>query len=367
MRGHPSGLRARASGTWGPSRGRLPAVSLPCVPHGLSQLQPPRTGRGWGHPHTVSDQGRERQAVTSELTDVPAAFLKAQLGALCAGNAGGPGLPPAQSGALGQARTAACRGVRPDPGLDRSGLPALGLGQVFMSPDLMNLLLGLLQPVPEQRTTLEKLVTDPWVTQPVNLADYTWEGVCGVSEPGERCGLRAREDEEGPQAASGSGEGERLPPPRVLDTDAGSVAGLSPTRHLRARSLAMALEGAGLVGACGEWHRQLQRRKWAAREEAAASPCSGACGSSAGTARASGHTLSAAAAGNPSREKRRVSDSRVAGARHGTFFFLQTVRFCPPRAWGQRAGRRAQRPRAPGEPPDASSLRVFPGPFVQRK
>lgn len=59
----------------------------------------------------------------------------------------------------------------------------------FMSPDLMNLLSGLLQPVPEQRTTLEKLVTDPWVTQPVNLADYTWEDVCGINKPGMRWDL----------------------------------------------------------------------------------------------------------------------------------------------------------------------------------
>lgn len=58
-----------------------------------------------------------------------------------------------------------------------------------MSPDLMKLIAGLLQPVPEQRVTLEKLVTDPWVTQPVNLADYTWEEVCGIHQPGERCGL----------------------------------------------------------------------------------------------------------------------------------------------------------------------------------
>lgn len=54
----------------------------------------------------------------------------------------------------------------------------------------MNLMSGLLQPVPEQRTTLEKLVTDPWVTQPVNLADYTWEEVCRVNKPGERCSPR---------------------------------------------------------------------------------------------------------------------------------------------------------------------------------
>ncbi|KAM8789019.1 PAS domain-containing serine/threonine-protein kinase [Rhynchonycteris naso] len=53
----------------------------------------------------------------------------------------------------------------------------------LVSEDLMTLLSGLLQPVPEQRITLEKLVTDPWVTQPINLADYTWEEVCGVNKP----------------------------------------------------------------------------------------------------------------------------------------------------------------------------------------
>uniref|UniRef100_A0A8C0D0K3 non-specific serine/threonine protein kinase n=1 Tax=Balaenoptera musculus TaxID=9771 RepID=A0A8C0D0K3_BALMU len=58
----------------------------------------------------------------------------------------------------------------------------------LVSEDLMNLMSGLLQPVPEQRTTLEKLVTDPWVTQPVNLADYTWEEVCRLNKPGERRG-----------------------------------------------------------------------------------------------------------------------------------------------------------------------------------
>ncbi|XP_059559807.1 PAS domain-containing serine/threonine-protein kinase isoform X3 [Myotis daubentonii] len=56
----------------------------------------------------------------------------------------------------------------------------------LVSEDLMNLMSGLLQPVPEQRTTLEKLVTDPWVTQPVNLADYTWEEVCGINKPESR-------------------------------------------------------------------------------------------------------------------------------------------------------------------------------------
>nr|XP_012422210.1 PREDICTED: PAS domain-containing serine/threonine-protein kinase [Odobenus rosmarus divergens] len=53
----------------------------------------------------------------------------------------------------------------------------------LVSEDLMNLMSGLLQPVPEQRTTLEKLVTDPWVTQPVNLANYTWDEVCRMNKP----------------------------------------------------------------------------------------------------------------------------------------------------------------------------------------
>uniref|UniRef100_U3FQK5 PAS domain-containing serine/threonine-protein kinase n=1 Tax=Callithrix jacchus TaxID=9483 RepID=U3FQK5_CALJA len=53
----------------------------------------------------------------------------------------------------------------------------------LVSKELMSLVSGLLQPVPEKRTTLEKLVTDPWVTQPVNLAEYTWEEVCQVNKP----------------------------------------------------------------------------------------------------------------------------------------------------------------------------------------
>lgn len=41
----------------------------------------------------------------------------------------------------------------------------------------MDLLSGLLQPFPEDRTTLEIVVEDPWVTQHVNLANYSWEEV----------------------------------------------------------------------------------------------------------------------------------------------------------------------------------------------
>ncbi|XP_037704668.1 PAS domain-containing serine/threonine-protein kinase isoform X2 [Choloepus didactylus] len=54
----------------------------------------------------------------------------------------------------------------------------------LVSEELMSLVSGLLHPVPEQRTTLEKLVADPWVTQPVDLADYTWDKVCHVNTPG---------------------------------------------------------------------------------------------------------------------------------------------------------------------------------------
>lgn len=39
------------------------------------------------------------------------------------------------------------------------------------------------KPVPEQRTTLKKLVTHPWVTQPMNLADDSWKDGCRVEKP----------------------------------------------------------------------------------------------------------------------------------------------------------------------------------------
>ncbi|NXB26508.1 PASK kinase, partial [Rhagologus leucostigma] len=46
-----------------------------------------------------------------------------------------------------------------------------------VSEGLMDLMAGLLQPIPEQRTTLVMLAEHPWLRQPVNLADYTWEEV----------------------------------------------------------------------------------------------------------------------------------------------------------------------------------------------
>ncbi|NXE84120.1 PASK kinase, partial [Cochlearius cochlearius] len=46
-----------------------------------------------------------------------------------------------------------------------------------VSEGLMNLIAGLLHPVPEQRTTLAVLAEDRWLRQPVSLGDYTWEEV----------------------------------------------------------------------------------------------------------------------------------------------------------------------------------------------
>ncbi|XP_044288807.1 PAS domain-containing serine/threonine-protein kinase isoform X2 [Varanus komodoensis] len=51
-----------------------------------------------------------------------------------------------------------------------------------VSADLMDLLSELLQPFPENRATLEKVVKDPWVLQAVNLANYSWEKVFAKTE-----------------------------------------------------------------------------------------------------------------------------------------------------------------------------------------
>lgn len=59
------------------------------------------------------------------------------------------------------------------------------LSPCCLFPDLMNLIVGLLHPAPEQRTTLAMLVEDPWLKQPVNLGDYTWEEVYISAGAGE--------------------------------------------------------------------------------------------------------------------------------------------------------------------------------------
>ncbi|XP_004386571.1 PAS domain-containing serine/threonine-protein kinase [Trichechus manatus latirostris] len=86
-----------------------------------------------------------------------------------------------------------------------------------VSKELMSLVSGLLQPIPEQRTTLEKLVEDPWVTQPVNLADYTWEEVCRVSKPesGTLAGMSMETERRSPREGRGGpgpGAGPSGPP-----------------------------------------------------------------------------------------------------------------------------------------------------------
>ncbi|XP_070988693.1 PAS domain-containing serine/threonine-protein kinase [Oncorhynchus clarkii lewisi] len=46
-----------------------------------------------------------------------------------------------------------------------------------VSPDLHAMLSGMLQPDPQQRMTLEQLLLQPWIRQPICLADYSWEEV----------------------------------------------------------------------------------------------------------------------------------------------------------------------------------------------
>uniref|UniRef100_A0A8C5PS43 PAS domain-containing serine/threonine-protein kinase n=1 Tax=Leptobrachium leishanense TaxID=445787 RepID=A0A8C5PS43_9ANUR len=47
----------------------------------------------------------------------------------------------------------------------------------IVSPELQFLIAALLHRNPDLRMTLDELLRDPWVTQPVNLAEYTWEEV----------------------------------------------------------------------------------------------------------------------------------------------------------------------------------------------
>ncbi|XP_064418169.1 PAS domain-containing serine/threonine-protein kinase [Latimeria chalumnae] len=51
-----------------------------------------------------------------------------------------------------------------------------------VSEDLLSLLSWPLHPDPRQRMTLVELVKDEWVTQPVNLAHYTWEEVHAATQ-----------------------------------------------------------------------------------------------------------------------------------------------------------------------------------------
>ncbi|KAL6467862.1 hypothetical protein MHYP_G00235390 [Metynnis hypsauchen] len=46
-----------------------------------------------------------------------------------------------------------------------------------ISTELYGLLAGLLHPVPTQRITLEELLQESWIRQPINLAEYSWREV----------------------------------------------------------------------------------------------------------------------------------------------------------------------------------------------
>uniref|UniRef100_A0A8C0IUW6 PAS domain-containing serine/threonine-protein kinase n=1 Tax=Chelonoidis abingdonii TaxID=106734 RepID=A0A8C0IUW6_CHEAB len=82
-----------------------------------------------------------------------------------------------------------------------------------VSEDLMALVSGLLCAAPEQRTTLEKLVEDPWVLQPVNLANYTWKEVYVLARPGK---TSLQPGFKGLSAASSCGEALGRGQPRAL-------------------------------------------------------------------------------------------------------------------------------------------------------
>lgn len=47
----------------------------------------------------------------------------------------------------------------------------------FLPPGLTDVLQGLLQPQPGLRTSLEELLVEPWLRQPINLAEYSWSEV----------------------------------------------------------------------------------------------------------------------------------------------------------------------------------------------
>ncbi|XP_067331626.1 PAS domain-containing serine/threonine-protein kinase isoform X2 [Channa argus] len=51
-----------------------------------------------------------------------------------------------------------------------------------LSPELNGVLRGLLHPDPTQRMTLDQLLLQPWISQPISLAEYSWNEVVPVSQ-----------------------------------------------------------------------------------------------------------------------------------------------------------------------------------------
>ncbi|KAM9542906.1 PAS domain-containing serine/threonine-protein kinase isoform 6-T6 [Guaruba guarouba] len=110
-----------------------------------------------------------------------------------------------------------------------------------VSKGLMNLMVGLLHPVPEQRMTLVMLVEDQWLKQPVNLGDYAWEEVYLSAETGE---IRFR---------NGSGEwvhGDKLPPPHMESEPGLNAPDCEHACSHREEAVAVECQGLGLGRCC---------------------------------------------------------------------------------------------------------------------
>ena len=53
---------------------------------------------------------------------------------------------------------------------------------LFTPSDLHGVLCGLLQPDPAQRMTLDQLLLQSWISQPISLADYSWTEVVPATQ-----------------------------------------------------------------------------------------------------------------------------------------------------------------------------------------
>ncbi|XP_024922045.1 LOW QUALITY PROTEIN: PAS domain-containing serine/threonine-protein kinase [Cynoglossus semilaevis] len=51
-----------------------------------------------------------------------------------------------------------------------------------LSPDLSDMLYGMLNPDPVQRMTLDQLLLQPWISQPISLAEYSWAEVLPATQ-----------------------------------------------------------------------------------------------------------------------------------------------------------------------------------------
>ncbi|KAM4655159.1 PAS domain-containing serine/threonine-protein kinase isoform 6-T7 [Amazona ochrocephala] len=110
-----------------------------------------------------------------------------------------------------------------------------------VSKGLMNLMVGLLHPVPEQRMTLVMLAEDQWLKQPVNLGDYAWEEVYLSAET------------ESSRFRNGSGEwvhGDKLPAPHMESEPGLNAPDCEHACSHREEAVAVECQGLGLECCC---------------------------------------------------------------------------------------------------------------------